>query len=357
MNRFKGKEHGGRGEIAGHERVGVSLVGRTRQPARASFGVLLAVFASALLSACAQTGQPQLASPLNSVELDQAFALPPPGGPALVAVLEQRYPNATEQKILLQGDGSSAGQNYLLVRFFGPVGSDVPFRTALRDRPIATSNMSFEIRKAVPGVAMGRSPLFVQNRYGPFGYAQGKAPSGDNCLYAWQRISDIASLPRLFSPKGSIQVRLRLCSSSASAEELLMVMYGFTIKAAFGDGGWNPYGTPDGPDESLGKAGAPIYPSDPRGLDPEVTFEPAPPPAARAVRRANRPRTAGAEAVTQAAPLPAAIGPAIPAPPIGAVTDAGTPGATTGAAAAAMPALGTAVPPPPTCATATGTPC
>ncbi|GGD44055.1 hypothetical protein GCM10011335_53360 [Aureimonas glaciei] len=328
-----------------------------RLPVRAGFLGLAALAASAFLSACGVTGQPQLSSPRQSVELEEAFALPPPGGPALVAVVEQRYPNATEQKILLQGDGRSVGQNYLLVRFFGPVGSDVPYRTALSDRPIASTNMSAEMRKALPGIAMGRSPLFVQNRYGPFGYAVGTAPSGDTCLYAWQRISDIASAPRLFSPKGSIQIRLRLCSASAGAEELLMVMYGFTIKAAFGDAGWNPYGSPDGPDASLGKAGAPIYPSDPRDLDPEVVFEPAPPPAAPASRPARRPKPPAAAVVTPAPPLPAPIGPAIPAPPTGLSSDAGTGDAPAGAAGPDTAA--TTVPSPPTCATGepTRTPC
>ena len=44
------------------------------------------------------------------------------------------------------------------------------------------------MRKAFPGVSMGRSPFYVQSRYGPFGYAAGRAASGDIFIYAWQRI-------------------------------------------------------------------------------------------------------------------------------------------------------------------------
>ncbi|HSP23858.1 MAG TPA: cellulose biosynthesis protein BcsN, partial [Saliniramus sp.] len=194
---------------------------------------LVLVALATIASGCGTVGQPETASRTGLVAAEQAFALPPPGGPAVIAVVEQRFPNATEQKIVLRGNGRSVGENYLRVQFFGPVGATGRGRNDLRNRPLAITNIAAEIREAFPGVQMSRSALFVQNEYGPFGYAVGRAPSGDTCVYAWQRIAGTPTPPLLFRSNGALELRLRLCEAGASEPRLLAVMYGVRIRAFF----------------------------------------------------------------------------------------------------------------------------
>jgi hypothetical protein len=105
---------------------------------------------------------------------------------------------------------------------------------------------------------MQTSLVYVQNKYGPFGFATGRSASGDVCLYAWQRIEP--NEPAILVPGGVISIRLRLCDAAATHEQLLRSMYGFTISAYYKSGSWNPYGSPPRVPEHLGEIDAPIYP-------------------------------------------------------------------------------------------------
>src|SRR5262245_23217171 len=62
------------------------------------FVALLAPF---LLFACASGSDPETSSALQTVPTGAAFAFPPPGGPAIVGVVERRFSNATQQDIAL----------------------------------------------------------------------------------------------------------------------------------------------------------------------------------------------------------------------------------------------------------------
>ena len=299
------------------------------RPSLAAIGLVCLV----LMAGCARTGQPMQGSGLRSAPLDDAFVVPPPGGPAMVDILETRYPNATEQKVLLGGNANTSGQNYLQVRFFGPVGQSGTGRTPLKDRPLATTNMAGELRTEFPGIRMGKAPVYVQNRYGAFGYALGRA-AGDTCLYAWQRIAATSTDTLLLRSRGVIQLRLRLCQAGATADQLLSVMYGFTIAAYFSDINWNPYGKTPPPGASLGELGTAIYPSTdgkPEAVWGDSVEVAAPPPVTTV-----RPRRATAAAVRPALvpvavaapqPLPAAIGPEVPPPPGLAPTASASPAA------------------------------
>ena len=299
-----------------------------------------------VLGGCASMGQPTSGSGLATVPLDAAFVVPPPGGPAMVDIIQTRFPNATEQKILLAGTAATSGQNYLDVRFFGPVGNSGTGRTALKDKPLATTSFYSELRKEFPGIRMGRAGVYVQNRYGPFGYAVG-TNAGDTCLYAWQRIASTSTTTLLLRSRGVIQLRLRLCQAGASTEQLLAVMYGFSISAFFSDINWNPYGQTMSPDAALGRIGAPTYPT--AAGAPEAAWE-MEPPAAQPIVRPRRLNQAprAATVVLAPAPLPAPVGPQVPPPP-GAVADP-----LAGAAIQTMPALSAMAPaatvPPPPCA-------
>lgn len=246
---------------------------------------------------------------------DQAFALPPPGGPAIVNVIEHRSSNAVEQDIYLFTSASTPGQNVLKITFFGPVGLQYDDHKDAAYKPVRDSDVSREMRRDLPGVALARTPYYVQNNYGPFGYATGKSRTGDTCLYAWQQIHSDANSQSTFQNRGTIQVRLRLCDAHATEQQLLGVMYKYTITGTFPAEGWNPYDAPPKVDASLGRGGNPIYPGAPSSNvnQPPAAFQPpvsGPAPVVRA-----RASAAPARPVAQApAVIARPIGPTVPSP-------------------------------------------
>jgi hypothetical protein len=274
---------------------------------------------------------------MSSVKMaptEAAFAQIGPGGPEMTAILERQYGNAKEQEILLATSANVSGQNFLKVQLFGPMGQAAMDRSRLRDGFLPIGNVSRELRSLFPGVRMSKSTYYVQNKYGPFGYATGRSSAGDTCFYGWQRITSTGMTQTLVGNKGSIQIRLRLCDQRASERRLLQTMYDFTINAYFTGRNWNPYGEAIAPDPSLGKPGAPIFPA----TAPDLEAEPAP---VRSAPRSAAPRapTTAAPAPPLAAPvLPAPIGPSVPPPPGQAAMNAG---------AGLAPPANTIVPPPP----------
>lgn len=294
------------------------------------------------LAGCAQTQVGSL-SDAQMVSAEKAFAFPGPGGPAITGIIERHYANALQQEISLATSAHSPGQNMLKVQLYGPVDRKAAGQTELRAGFLPPGNIGGEMRQLFPGIRMVRSPYYVQNRYGPFGYAVGRTSSGDTCLYAWQRLTSTGSTQTLIGNKGSIQIRLRLCDQAQPEERLLQTMYDFTISSYFRSSGWNPYGEVNAPDASLGKSGAPVYPT---GSEKFATVT-KPVREAFAAERVVRPRR-----ITPAPqfepPQPAPTGLIVPSPP-GADTSQGAakPSAAQLRAApeAAQPAV--IVPPPP----------
>ncbi len=270
--------------------------------ARSFFGLGWLALGLPLLAACSQGAEIDTGSTVRSTSPSSAFVLPPPGGPAIVSVVERRYANATEQEISLATNATTAGQNWFRVRMFGPVDPRRAGQTALSTKPISLGHMNSEARAALPAASMARSPYYVPNRYGPFGYSLGRS-GRDLCLYGWQ---NIRSRPALIGNNGAIDIRVRLCKAEGSEQELLSVMYGYTVSAYFGDGNWNPYGHPPSPSPTLGQAGAEIYPL---GLPRAEGTWTEPPPPPQAPRRAAIRQPA-------AVPLqPTPRGPMVPPPP------------------------------------------
>ncbi|MDI6027546.1 cellulose biosynthesis protein BcsN [Corticibacterium sp. UT-5YL-CI-8] len=307
------------------------------------------------LAACASPVRLENPSPLRTVEPESAFAIPSAGGPAISGILERTYSNAVQQDILLATSARTPGQNMLRVQFFGPVDSNVAGQTALRPGFLAPSNIGSEMRAVLPGIPMQRSPFYVQNQYGPFGYAVGRSASGDNCFYGWQRITSTGTAQTWIGNKGSIQIRLRLCQTGATEEQLLQSMYGFTVRSYFRDGNWNPFGEPASPSETLGRPGQPIYPTSATRFEtvsPTPTVDPAPTPVR--VRQAAPAPAAVDTGPVRPGPLPAPVGPMVPPPPplVGtnpeALPAATLEGAATPGQRATIPG-GIVVPPPPNC--------
>ena len=250
-----------------------------------------------LLAACAKGMDPRSDDQTKMVPTEQAFALPEVGGPAVTAVLEKRYANGTEQDVLLATSAATPGQNLLRIQIFGPVDTSLASQDKLRAGYLPAKNVNAEMRKLIPGVRMQTSNYYVQNKYGPFGYAVGRTTSGDTCFYGWQTITSTGFAQTWIGNKGSIQVRLRLCDQNASEQRLLQSMYGYTINASFKDKNWNPYGVPLPPDEALGRPGAPMYPVSASRF--ETVTEPIGAPAPKASSSARRQTVAASRTAAQ----------------------------------------------------------
>lgn len=222
--------------------------------------VLLTATASAV-SGCGTTGSIKQSGESELVDLEKAMVMPPPGGPAIVGVVQKTYKNGLEQTLSLATSSSVPGQNYMKVAFVGGRGEGTSHQSY---RPFRAATLQQEIARAAPGVRLSRSPTFLQNSYGPFGYAFGHGRSGDACLYGWQQIRSGSQNRGAPTDLGMIQVRLRLCDNRATDEELLSVLYGYTITGSFDGQLWNPFGRPTAIDARIGKSGQPIYPTSAR---------------------------------------------------------------------------------------------
>ncbi|WP_195909493.1 cellulose biosynthesis protein BcsN [Rhizobium tubonense] len=272
------------------------------------------IFAFATVSGCASKDGIRVPGPAATVSNDKAFALPPPGGPSIVNVVQHDFNNAARQDIFLFTSAVTPGQNVLRVTFFGPVGRDYDDRKGLGYASIRNGNVDLDMRRDLPGVPMARSDYYVQNNYGPFGYATGRSRSGDTCLYGWQQIRSSDNDRTTFTNRGTVDVRLRLCDAHASEQALLRVMYGYTIAGTFPAPGWNPYDGPPTTDPSLGRTGNPIYPGVPAN-------HANPPPPAFQVRDRVPPvvvrRQASAPApIVTPAPAIRPTGPLVPLPTV-----------------------------------------
>ncbi|WP_112611553.1 cellulose biosynthesis protein BcsN (plasmid) [Rhizobium sp. WW22] len=261
---------------------------------------------------CSTTGQVHQSIGVETVTSDKALAFPPPGGPAIINVVERRHGKDVEQTIALSTSSSVSGQNFLKVQFQGITGPNPGFGSRPFDT-ISDRVIFREMAAAIPGVRLARSATFVQNSYGPFGYASGQSRAGDTCLYAWQQVKAGFAPQQEQRNFGMVQVRIRLCDAHASERELLSTVYGYTIAGHFAGAALNPFGAPRGADAALGKPGEPVYPdAAPYRTAPiSIGYQPAPVTMRPTIRR----RPVVIQPQPQAGPaLPPMIGPRVPLP-------------------------------------------
>lgn len=209
-----------------------------------------------LLASCTSTGTASISNGKRVVTPEDAFVLP--SNYFVVGVVEDRARNGVTQKITLSTNSKLAGENYFYVQFLGP--TDASTENTISYAAITDGRIARELRTEMAGIAMSRSPFYVQNNYGSFSYATGKAPGGDHCIYAWQQIQSPEHNQNFFQNRGRINLRLRLCETGADVEKLLSAMYGFTINATNQANSWNPYGEPASPSPNLGRPGNPVFP-------------------------------------------------------------------------------------------------
>ncbi|WP_245515991.1 cellulose biosynthesis protein BcsN [Ancylobacter aquaticus] len=243
----------------------------------------------------------------------ESLVIPEPGGPRVIGVIETRFANALQQEVMLATEAATPGQNAFHVTFFGPVEGRTGPENLKSDTFLAEDALAEEMEKALPGIDMRPSTYFVQNRYGPFGYALGHGQGRDLCLYAWQRIQGQDRVNVLMGDRGVLSVRLRFCQGGATEASLLRIMYRYTINGYFLPRSWQPYGRPLPAPPELGRIGGPI-------VYPDADFGPggpsAPPPApARTMERAPRAASVPSEATPSLPSAPLEGYPTVPAPP------------------------------------------
>ena len=268
---------------------------------------------AAMITGCTSTGGVRQPAGPETVEPEKALVLPPPGGPSIVSVVEEKRGNGVAQTISLFTSSSVQGQNFLKAQFLGASGAN-PGASSDSYRMIRQGDIAREMARSVPGVPMATSATFLQNSYGPFGYASGNSRAGDTCIYAWQQIRSSRAAQTQARNFGMIQIRLRLCDARATERQLLGIVYGYTVTGTFDGNIWNPYGAPPPANPALGQTGAPIYP-DEGGYRPStmpIGYEPARAavrqPRAVTVRRVQ-PQLAPAAPVLQPP-----VGPRVPLP-------------------------------------------
>ena len=270
---------------------------------------------------CSMRSDLEFTTLMNEVPAAQAIMIPPPGGPAIVSVLERRYLNGVSQEISLSTMAGGSGQNTFWISLVNDPRALTENDDSLSIGRLDPLRIYNEIEDRLPGIGMQTSNYFVQNKYGPFGYAVGRSGAGDLCLYAWQLIEPTEAA--IFMTSGTVSVRMRVCAAGATEQQLLQVMYGYTIAAYFKSQDWNPYGSVPPASPQLGQIDSPIYPvgsagpgavAPPTVLPQAPVAAPAPRPAVRRTAVAARPRPA---APVAAPPVsgPAAGYPIVPPPP------------------------------------------
>lgn len=284
---------------------GRKLSDSSRQSRAAKTAAAIAV--AAVLAGCASTKELP-PSEAQLVRASSAVIIPPPGGPAIVSVVSTTFTNAVRQDIFLATNARTAGENKMSVISFAGKGSDGS-DSGLRDIPFTQVNLTEEALAAWPNTGMAVSPFFVQNAYGPFGYAIGKPGNGDTCIYAWQRIAP-ALKPSGAIDRGAVTIRLQLCQQGASEQQLVEVMYKLRLDASLFPPGRAPL--------AIGAINAPIRPVGAGGFAEVIpTAAPVAAPAARP--RATTIRAVATPAVTTTpavvVPTPAAGAPIVPPPP------------------------------------------
>lgn len=263
------------------------------------FGLGASVLAG-LLAGCATTSD-MPASEAGIVRPSDAMILPPPGGPGIITVVSTTYPNAVRQDISLATDARSTGENKIsIIRFTGKGGDGSD--AALKDIPFTQVNLTEEALEAWPNSGMAVSPYYVQNAYGPFGYAVAKPANGDTCMYAWQRIEPTLK-PSGAVDRGTLIIRVQACQRGVSEQALLDLMYRLRLNVDV----FPPSRAP----ANIGRIAAPIKPVGAQGFA-EVIPSQRPATPAPVARPQPQPQTVIQTVVTTPVPPPGA--PIVPSP-------------------------------------------
>src|SRR5947208_6176093 len=204
---------------------------------RSDFGgaarLALACLLAAAVAGCSTTpretraGYEAVAAPAAGPSDSRApMAELPAAAGAEVAVMEAEARGVVTQRIVLQGDPNTFGENAIVVKVEQSKG---PSDLALIGLP-NKAMIAKELDENFAGVNMQLSETFARNSFGPFGYAIGHPRAGVTCIYAWQwgmwRSPQIGEAPT-GAPSMPVQptsVRVRLCRSGLGEAEILPML-------------------------------------------------------------------------------------------------------------------------------------
>lgn len=262
---------------------------------------------AAMISGCAPRGTAPLAVVGQAQEKSPAAALavPGPGGPQIVSVIERRFSDGVRQRIVLETPAETRGENHLRLDIRG--GGDRTRKTELDIETVSATVAGEEIADLFPGLDMVPAGAFARNAYGPFGYATAPGAGKDRCIYAWQSLG-----VRVKAPDATL--RLRFCARGASRAGLLDIMRAMTVPGYTGDAAFSPPTGRFTPSTATWRAGSEVIPPAGATTATKTAAEPA-------RRQASPPRPApaagGVKATRQIAPIgsvpPHAV-PDVPAP-------------------------------------------
>jgi hypothetical protein len=211
-------------------------------PERQAPGAVLCAATAALMIAivggCAAPRTILANTTEREVPVGHAFVSLGPGAPAIQSVVERPYQNATRQTVLLATRGNTPGENSLRVDVIGVTNSDINHEATLPDAPLKEADLISEAQDALPTVPLRTSLTYLQNRYGPFGYAVGRSTQGDECIYAWQRLATPDRDLSLINSRDTLSLRLRLCEPNTSEAKLVATMMKLNVSVALSDGAW-----------------------------------------------------------------------------------------------------------------------
>ena len=253
----------------------------------------------------------------RSVPSDHAFVSLGPGGPTVLSIVQSEYANATRQAIALATRGRTPGENQLRVDVLGVSNDNVALDNLLPDLPLKEAELEAEAQDALPDVSLRVSNVYLQNRYGPFGYIVGKTSQGDTCVYGWQRLATPDTKISLVNSRNTISIRLRLCDPVASEAALAATMMNLSVNVALSSGSWTPQTRALSAD--VGAVNAPTAPPQIAAVAAHPFPPPSPARSARRLNAASATRTPAAERHPPAALVvqpPALTGVVVPPPPL-----------------------------------------
>lgn len=145
-----------------------------------------------------------------------AVAMLPSGAGAIAQVRERAYQNGFGQEIAFRDGGK--GLNRVEITVAAQAGSAGP-NPAPMAKP-SEAGVKAEIAARFPGVPMQVVAQPRANAYGPYGLAVGRPSGAVRCLYAWQWIDNLRSAPGAAGAGQAASVRVRLCRSDATLDQL-----------------------------------------------------------------------------------------------------------------------------------------
>jgi hypothetical protein len=229
--------------------------GRRLGPGKAS-GVALLV---AIIDGCAAPRTIVVNESERQVSVDQAFVSLGPNAPPALSIVEYPYENATRQTVRLATRGNTPGENSLRIDIIGIKNSGISRDATLPDAPLEAAQLGLDAEEALPGIPLRTSLVYLQNRFGPFGYAVGKSAQGDECIYAWQRVATPDRDINPVNSRNTLSLRLRLCEPHTSEAGLIANMMGLSVNVGVSGGlAWTP--EPKQFSSDIGSSGATIGP-------------------------------------------------------------------------------------------------